>query len=224
MLNEGLANLEIQSSINNMQKKTVLKTFIALILSAVTAYFVMEQKLYVNHAVVTVGIIALMAFSFIAHLKIKSLPPVVCYLYLVATAVLTGLVVGLVLPYYDPQTVQFAFLSAAGFFGVLTAIGFTTKKDLSKLGMLCCVGVFVLIVVEIALWLFHFPVSTMLVSAISLVLFAGLTMYDSQRLKELPDGFDDFSENVSTFLAVSIYLDFYNIFLDILRIIKEVKE
>lgn len=219
MRSESLANLEIQSSINNMQKKTMLKIFIALVISAVTSYFIMEQKLYVNHVVIAVGIIALMAFSFIAHLKIKSLPPVVCYLYLAVTAILMGLVVGVVLPYYDPQTVQFAFLSAVGFFGILTAIGFTTKKDLSTLGMLCCVGVLVLIVVEIALWLFHFPTSTMLVSAISLVLFAGLTMYDSQRLKRLPDGFDDFSENVSTFLAVSIYLDFVNIFLDILRIL-----
>lgn len=219
MRSESLANLEIKSSINNMQKKTMLKIAVALAISTITSYLVVQQKFYVNHTTITIAIIALMAFSLLAHLKIKSLPPVVCYLYLAVTAILMGVVIGIVLPYYDPQTVQFAFLSAIGFFGVLTAIGFITKKDLSKLGMLCCVGVLVLIVVEIALWIFHFPTSTMLVSAISLVLFAGLTMYDSQRLKRLPDGFDDFSENVSTFLAVSIYLDFVNIFLDILRIL-----
>ena len=89
--------------------------------------------------------------------------------------------------------------------------------DLSKVGTICIVGLFVLCVSQIIMLIAHVSFDTRIMSIISLVIFTGITAWDMQRMNQLAEGYTD--EKLAIFMALSLYLDFINIFLDVLRLI-----
>jgi FtsH-binding integral membrane protein len=116
---------------------------------------------------------------------------------------------------YTGASIASTFLITATAFGALSLFGYTTKKDLSGIGSFLIMAVWGLIVASIANWIFKSPMMHLIISVAGVLIFAGLTAYDTQRLKltyyEIQG--DERSMAVATnYGALSLYLDFINLF------------
>lgn len=127
---------------------------------------------------------------------------------------------------YTGSSIALAFGVCAFYFLCLTLIGLTTKVDLSKIGLLCTVGLFVLIIFSIFSALFSLPTNTYWLSVAGLLIFTGLTAWDVQRAKrmfELSESDTLMTEKLSVYFALELYLDFLNLFLYILQLLGKKK-
>ena len=139
-----------------------------------------------------------------------------------AYAVILGITMTSIFYAYPLGVIGVAFFVSALFFGCLAIIGITTKKDMTRIGMICMAGVFALIISQPILWLLGFSPMTRMFCLLGLVIFAGLTIWDVQRMHKimtLEDGTIVSREKLSIYFALELYLDFINIFLYILRLV-----
>ena len=148
---------------------------------------------------------------------IMKMSPVVAFLLFLLYSALTGLTfASLFVVYTDTQIAQ-VFWVTAGVFFVTSIIGLILKKDLSSWGYV----LFMLLLGWIIAWIFgwFFPGINMLLTYVGIALFVGLTAYDTQRLKEIGKQVDDHPARGGLVVigALSLYLDFINLFLLLLR-------
>lgn len=133
---------------------------------------------------------------------------------------LTGVTLSMIFVLYTQSSIASAFLTTAAGFAGLSLYGYTTKRDLGPIGSFCIMGLFGLI--GIVLLSFFFPSLNsnsmqIFFSIAGLVIFAGLTAYDTQRIKALAyQGGGTGSQAV--YGALVLYLDFLNLFLNLLRL------
>ena len=138
-------------------------------------------------------------------------------------AALMGFTLSIIFAVYDLGTIGISLALCAGFFFALTMLGRTTKFNMLKAGPVLLAGLIVLIIAEVLLAIFA-PGDTalMLISAIGLVLFAGMTVYDAQATRALFAQYagegPDMIKKISILCALNLYLDFVNMFLYILRL------
>ncbi|WP_375392561.1 Bax inhibitor-1 family protein [uncultured Sphingomonas sp.] len=135
-----------------------------------------------------------------------------------AFAVLMGLSLSTVFLAYTGTSVAGAFFAAAAGFAGLSLVGYTTKRDLSAFGAFLTVGLIGLLVASvIAIFV---PALNLMVSIVGVLIFAGLTAYDTQRTKAMYEyvAGTDQVDRVVVMAALSLYLDFINMFLFILRL------
>jgi uncharacterized protein len=135
-------------------------------------------------------------------------------------AALNGLTFAFIFAFYTTQSVYTAFFVTAGMFGVMAVIGWTTRIDLSRLGV---VLLMLLLGVILATIINLFVASSTLywvTTYAGVVIFCGLTAYDMQRLKQLnTEGMTQEGRDKSAVIgALALYLDFINLFLFLLRI------
>jgi FtsH-binding integral membrane protein len=174
-----------------------------------------------------VGIIALIAYFGLAF----ALPPVIdrasvplsATLYIVFTAVFGFLISSLFLE-YQAGTIWAAFAATAGMFAVLSLIGYTTKLDLSKFGAILFMALIGLIIASVVNFFLKNDAIYWIVSYLGVVIFAGLTAYNTQAIKRRAaavalDGKTDGEARVALYGAFTLFLTFVNLFLFILRIL-----
>jgi len=111
------------------------------------------------------------------------------------------------------------FISAASF-GALSLYGYTTQRDLSPIGSFLIMGVFGIVLASLVAYFFPSPGLTFVISVVGVLVFAGLTAYDTQRIKEMYSVMDDgtVAGRKAVMGALSLYLDFINLFLMLLRL------
>lgn len=165
-------------------------------------------------------VLAQLALVFVLSLAAQRLSSAVAGLLFIAYAALTGLTFSSLLMAYSPNAVTAAFLTTAGTFGAMSVAGLVIKRDLSALGRFFLFAVLGLL---IAMLVNLFVVSSALTLGISIVgvlLFAGLTAYDTQMLRNLAlSGLQgEMAERAAINGALALYLDFINMFLFILRL------
>ena len=139
-----------------------------------------------------------------------------------AYAIILGITMTSIFYSYPLGVIGVAFFVSALFFGCLVIMGITTKKDMTRIGMICMAGLFALIISQPILWLLGFSPMTRMFCLLGLVIFAGLTIWDVQRMHKimtLEDGTIVSREKLSIYFALELYLDFINIFLYILRLV-----
>ncbi|KEY57426.1 Bax inhibitor-1/YccA family protein [Serratia sp. DD3] len=135
---------------------------------------------------------------------------------------LTGLTLSMILLQYTGESIAVTFVVTAGMFGAMSLYGYTTKRDLSGLGSMLFMGLIGIILASLVnIWL-KSPALMWAVTYIGVLIFVGLTAYDTQKLKALgeqlnPDDRDNFRK-YSIVGALTLYLDFINLFLMLLRI------
>jgi FtsH-binding integral membrane protein len=135
---------------------------------------------------------------------------------LYAFAVLMGLSFATIFVVYQIGSIVTAFMGAAILFGTLSFYGYFTKKDLSSWGSFLLVGLIALIITSIVNIFIGSSVLAMTLSAIAIVIFLGLTAYDTQRIRQLVTYENDGKAEVMG--ALSLYLNFINIFLSLLQL------
>ena len=109
---------------------------------------------------------------------------------------------------------------------MLVVLGTVIKMDLTRIGTICLAGLFVYIIFSVIVMIFHLGVRTLIMPLISLALFAGITAYDMQKSLQLynyASSNPEMLEKLSIYGAFNLYLDFVNIFLDILQLLGDNK-
>ena len=176
-------------------------------------YFLMQGRLWLTIATFAELALVFLASSMAAKNSPAALPVFLLY------SVLNGFTLSFVVAFYTPGTVLSAFVSSALLFFVMAAVGLLTKKDLGGLGrsmMAALIGLLIAMVVNLFLAssLFDYMISVAMV-----LVFSGLIAWDNQKIRYV---YEQSQGQVATgwviSMALSIYLDFINLFLSILRI------
>ena len=137
-------------------------------------------------------------------------------------SLLTGVSLSTIFLAYTESSIATTFLITAGTFGTMSLVGFVTKKDLSKLGgilLMALIGLIIATVVNI------FLVSDTLgwiINYVGVLIFVGLTAYDTQKIKQMMREYgtdiNEQTQKMALMGSLSLYLDFINMFLYLLRI------
>lgn len=159
------------------------------------------------------------------HLTVRRAPaPVSAVLYLAFTAVM-GVAISYIFGAYTNRTIVLAFGVTAGLFTAMSVIGFTTKRDLSRLGPILLFGLFGVVIVSVINIFIGSGILSWIVTLVALPLFLGLVVWQTKEVKELAqqaalDGDDQAARQIAITGAAGLYLSFLNIFLILLRIIQ----
>ena len=130
-----------------------------------------------------------------------------------------GLTIGLIVSYYTTASVATAFLSASAMFGAAAIYGAVTKRSLAGLGGILFMGLIGLIVASVINIFIGGEQLSFIISLVGVVLFTALTAYDVQRIQrgDIAAGVGSM-EKAAVIGALSLYLDFINLFLFFLRL------
>lgn len=138
-------------------------------------------------------------------------------LFLHGFAALMGLSFATIFVVYNLGSIVSAFMAAAVLFGVMSGYGYFTKKNLDSMGQFLFVGLIAIIIASVINIFIGSTVMQMVISAIAVIVFLGLTAYDTQKIREIVSvGGDTGREEVMG--ALSLYLDFINLFLSLLQL------
>ncbi|MCX8501284.1 MAG: Bax inhibitor-1/YccA family protein [Alphaproteobacteria bacterium] len=142
-----------------------------------------------------------------------------------AYAGLTGLVLSTLFAVYTKGSLAQVFFVTAATFGVTSLYGYVTKRDLSKLGPVLMMGMIGIVIASVVNIFLKSPALMFVYSAIGVLVFTGLTAYDTQKLKEAYDASYDRSSMGKMVImgALSLYLDFINLFMMLLNLMGERK-
>ena len=216
-----------KTSLQSHMTKTFLWMFAGLAVTfGVAAYINSNNQLmydiYTSSYLWIVMMIAQFGVVIALAARITKMKPMTARILFFAYAALTGVTFSVLGIVYDMGTIGLAFAMAALYFGSLAVIGFTTKRDLSKIGTIAIAALFAMIVYSFITMIFGLSMNIFVYSIIGLVVFAGLTAWDVQKMKKLYcayEGDEQMLNNLSIYSAFELYLDFINIFLYILRIL-----
>lgn len=132
-------------------------------------------------------------------------------------AALMGLSFATIFVVYNLGSIVSAFMSAAVLFAVMSGYGYFTRRNLDSLGQFLFVGLIAIIIASLINIFIGSTVMQMVISAIAVIVFLGLTAYDTQKIREIVSvGGDTGREEVMG--ALSLYLDFINLFLSLLQL------
>lgn len=198
--------------------------FGGLLLTAFTAWYVFDSGMYVtvySSGLIFPLIIGELILVFVLSARIEKMARTTASLLFLGYSLLNGITLSVILAAYTLESIQEVFFITAAMFAALSAYGYFTKKSLSGIGSFLFMG---LIGIIIAGFVNIFMASSALsfaISVIGVVVFAGLTAYDTQRLKNmyvLMYENEDTAAKGAIIGALQLYLDFINLFLFLLRL------
>jgi FtsH-binding integral membrane protein len=138
-------------------------------------------------------------------------------------AALMGLSFATIFVVYTIGSIVTAFMGAAVLFGTMSLYGYFTKRDLTSIGQFMFVGLIAIIIASVINIFIGSSVAQMVISALAVIIFLGLTAYDTQKIRQLVSvGGDTGSQEVAG--ALTLYLDFINLFLSLLQLFGGRKE
>jgi FtsH-binding integral membrane protein len=143
-------------------------------------------------------------------------------MFLYGFAGLMGLSFATIFAVFNMGSIVSAFMSAAILFGVMSFYGYFTKKNLDSVGQYMFVGLIAVIIASIVNIFIGSTVMQMVISAIAVIVFLGLTAYDTQRIREIVSVDNDGRAEVMG--ALTLYLDFINMFISLLQLFGGRKE
>ena len=163
--------------------------------------------------VIFAPLVAILAVSFAMEKLSKSM----LQLFLYGFSALMGLSFSTIFVVYNLGSIVSAFMGAAVLFATMSGYGYFTKKDLTGLGSLMFVGLIAIIIASIINIFIGSTVFQMVISAIGVIVFLGLTAYDTQKIREIVSVSGDTGKE-EVMGALSLYLDFINLFLMLLQL------
>jgi uncharacterized protein len=169
--------------------------------------------------VIFAPLLAILAFAFAQDNFNKSQ----LQLFLYAFAALMGLSFSTIFAVFTMGSIVSAFMGAAVLFGTMTVYGYFTKTNLDSMGRFMIVGLIAIIIASIVNIFIGSTVMQMVISALAIIIFLGLTAYDTQKIREVVSvGSDTGREEVIG--ALTLYMDFINLFINLLQLFGIKKE
>ena len=219
-------DLEMQAAFPVLMRKVYTWMTLALVLTGLTAYGVatspgIMMALYSNSALMWGLVIAEFALVIGISAAINRLSLATATLMFVAYSVINGAMLSSIFMIYTAASIASVFFITAATFAVMALIGYTTKTDLTSVGKLLFMALIGLVIATIVNMFIGSSTLTMICSYVGVLVFVGLTAYDSQKIKNMlmqaPDAGES-SQKLALLGALTLYLDFINLFIYLLRI------
>jgi FtsH-binding integral membrane protein len=219
------ANYRDASAINTAMAGVYKNMGLAVIVSMLVSYYVGTNAALMEFfftgvmkwIVIFAPLVAVLSITFALEKVSKSTGHIMLYGF----AALMGLSFATIFVVYNMGSIFTAFMGAAILFIVMSAYGYFTKKDLSNLGSMLIIGLIAIIIASVINIFIGSTVFQMVISAIAIIIFLGLTAYDTQRIREMVSY--DHNGNAEIAGALTLYLDFINLFLSLLQLFGERK-
>jgi FtsH-binding integral membrane protein len=205
--------------------------FVALGLSALCAYaFNSDEALRdlirdpSTNAITGLGIFTMfspLAFILIMSFGINKISYPILGVLFVAYAAVTGISLSVILSIYTASSVLGVFVTTSLLFGVMAIAGYTTHQDLTKFGSILIMFLIGIVIASVVNVFLHSSGLDMIISYIGVAVFIGLTAYDVQKLKRIGAGLeygDASAKKMALMGGLTLYLDFINLFLMLLRV------
>jgi FtsH-binding integral membrane protein len=225
---------------SNEQTTSLSRTFLAnvfswmsaaLIITSVVAYYFAHNstlfQLLFDPATGRPSILAYvvmfapLAFILVISFGFNKLSyPVLLFIYLLYAGVM-GMSLSFIFLIYTSGSIYGTFAAAAGMFGLMAVVGYTTKTDLSKFGAIMMMALVGIVVASIINWFLGSDTLEYIISFIGVLVFTGLTAYDVQKLKRIGAGVEFGTAETSKLVimgALNLYMDFINLFMFLLRL------
>ena len=216
--------LTLKRYIAGVMRRVYGKMTMGLLVTAITSLMMFEVPglmdflmlhpfLFLGAAILELGLV------FYLSARIEKLnsgtAAVLFYIY----SMLNGITFTPLFMFYTSTSIALTFALTAGTFGAMTVFGYVTRQDLSKIGsflFMALIGLILCLVVNIFM---HNPMFDLLISCAGVLIFVGLTAWDTQAIKRMAAEADPTMMNkVATWGALTLYLDFINLFIYLLRI------
>ncbi len=199
---------------------------IALLFTGLAAYFTagseqLLQAIFGNKILFFGLIIAEIALVGYISARIQKLTTMNATLLFLLYSVLNGLTLSFIFIAYTSASISSTFLITAGTFGAMSLYGYFTKKDLTKIGNIAFMALIGIIIASVVNFFMQSSVMSLVISYLGVLIFVALTAYDTQKLKRIAmNGFhnEESMEKSAILGALTLYLDFINLFLFLLRI------
>src|SRR5215212_5504150 len=197
--------------------------FLGLLLTAGTAVAVASspaliETLILNRGLLFVMILAQLGLVVYLSVRVQKMAPATAAILFLLYSALVGVTTSTIFLVYTAASIVSAFVVAGGMFGAMAVFGSLTKRSLAGVGQFMFMGLIGIIIASIVNIFWFNDALNFVISVIGVLVFTGLTAWDAQRLKQmavaLPDG------RVGSFAvvgALSLYLDFINLFFFLLR-------
>ena len=222
----GMLNYRSAEEINSAMGRVYGHMSIAVIVSMIVSYFVGTSpellEFFFTGVLKWIVIFAPLAAIFGVSYVLGNNPnKSVAQLCLHGFAALMGLSFATIFAVFNMGSIVSAFMGAAILFGVMSGYGYFTKKDLSSMGQMMFVGLIAIVIASIVNIFIGSSVMAMVISALAIIIFLGLTAYDTQRIREAVSV--DTSPAIEVTGALSLYMNFINLFLNLLQLFGEKK-
>lgn len=209
-----------------LMRKVYVWMSLALAITGFTAYGVatspgIMQAIYTNQILFWGLIIAEFALVIGVSAAINKLSLTTATLMFILYSVINGALLSYIFILYTASSISTVFFITAGTFAAMAVVGYTTKTDLSSLGKILLMALIGLIIATVVNVFVKSSGFDMILSYVGVLIFVGLTAYDSQKIKQMllqaPDAGES-AQKVALLGALSLYLDFINLFIYLLRI------
>jgi FtsH-binding integral membrane protein len=205
---------------------------LALVITGFTALYVAKSytllNLMLQNQMAFWGVlIAELGLVFYMSARINRISFTTATILFIVYSILNGVTMSMLFLIYTMSSIATTFFVTAGTFGAMAVFGYATKKDLTRIGNLCIMGVIGLIIASLVNMFLHNSMMDLIISYVGVLLFVGLTAYDSQKIKQMLSGEDievnETTQKIALMGALTLYLDFINLFLYLLRILGDRK-
>lgn len=206
---------------NKIYSKVFLWMFVGLLITFITGYVIsLNHNMLYN--ILSSGS---QIFIFIAELiivivltrRINKMEELTAKILFCLYSFVSGLTFAVLFAYFKLDSIMFIFALTSLIFGIFAVIGATTKLDLSKFSTILYMGLFGIIIATVVNYFMKSTGLYYIVSWICIIVFIGITAYDMQRIKRIQDVIPN--ENKAAILgAFELYLDFINLFIELLRL------
>ena len=221
----GSADFAMASAFPMLMRKVFVWMTLALVITGLTAYGVATSPallaVVLGNSAMLIGLcVAELALVVVISGAINRLSLATATLLFILYSVINGATLSVLFLAYAPSVIAKTFFITAGTFGVMALVGYTTKTDLSSYGKLLFMALIGLIIATIVNMFLGSSMLELIISGVGVVIFVGLVAYDTQKIKQMmlmaPDGGESM-QKLAVLGALSLYLDFINLFLYLLR-------
>lgn len=211
----------------NVLSKVFFWMFVGLLVTFGTGYYVSTQE-NIMYNIFSQGIsliLVILEFVLVIVLsaRIRKMHPMTAKIIFFLYSFITGLTFSSIFVAFKMESIMFVFLIAAILFGIFALIGHYTKLDLTKFGSFLLMGLLGIIICVVINMFLGNEIFDIIISCISVLLFLGFTAYDIQKIKLMSYQYEN-GDNLAIIGALELYLDFINIFLDLLRLFGKAKD
>src|ERR1700733_13505482 len=201
--------------------------FVGLLVTTLSSLLITSSQTLtnaiVNNNIIYFGlIIAELIVVFVLSAKIQSMTFLEAVFAFLLYSFLNGLTLASIFMVYTATSIVTTFLVTTIVFGIMAVYGYTTNRDLTSIGNLAIMALIGVIVASLVNLFLKSTIFSYILSYLSIVIFIGLTAYDTQKIKEIESYSDN--KNLGILGALTLYLDFINIFLNLLRILGRQRE
>lgn len=218
--------LSMSAAFPVLMRKVYVWMTLALVITGFTSYGVATspailQAIYGNQLLFWGMIIAEFALVIGVSAAIHRLSLTTATLMFILYSVINGALLSYIFLAYTASSVATVFFITAGTFGAMALLGYTTKTDLSSMGKYLIMALIGLIIATVVNLFIQSTGFMLILSYIGVLIFVGLTAYDSQKIKQMllqaPDAGEG-AQKLALLGALTLYLDFINLFIYLLRI------